>query len=774
VSKWSSLLLLAPLLCWLLPGGASADPIKLKGERWQISINPQTLAVRGSSQKEPDLLLSSAQSAPLDISNLRKDDRSAEWDIPATHLHVAMRLDEKDVLRISFAASSPGTITWPILGGDSARRGLILPLFEGLYVPATDPEWAEFLINEGPRDTAGGLSMPFWAADCGAESAVYILNNPFNNKLEFAKEGGAIGLRLTHQFAPNSPTTPYGLSIRLGDSSPVGTAKCYREELIAQGQFVTLKQKIERTLDAAKLLGAAHVYLWGDGLIGRADLTNAAKLAQRILAKEGRNTAGGRIYKLLDPDGQKLLADLAAKPHSDNYDKGRFAAVLDAILRRRDFYDESLERISKDQEASRLIVRGVNSLTEAEVGRLNCLLLREEFGDLLPTVESWGEGWSVKMMQSLADGGLDRLWLGSPSWDGLRLHPDAVRKAIDLGYLVGPYDSFHSIHSPTDADTWETAQFDQKLYDTGAVVLADGKRKKGFRQKGYILSDVASAHAVHARVSDLMRQFNCNSWFIDCDADGELYDDYSPLHPATQADQMNARLARLAWIRDTIHTVIGSEGGAAYAAGTIHFAHGMMTPVIGWGDPDLTNRASPFFLGGYYPPDGPAVFFKQVPMKPAYQRIYANPRFRLPLYETVFHDSVIATHQWGYGSLKFADPDHVRELLELLYDVPPLYHLNPAEWAKRKDLIQSHYRFFSPLHRDAGLLAMSDFQWLTEDRLVQRTTFGDWLEMVANFSAAAFAYQGNSIPPGSILARQIKTGAQHMYSPGSAGRAVEH
>ena len=42
---------------------------------------------------------------------------------------------------------------------------------------------------------------------------------------------------------------------------------------------------------------------------------------------------------------------------------------------------------------------------------------------------------------------------------------------------------------------------------------------------------------------------------------GELFDDYSPSHPATQLDDMKARLTRMAWIRDTHNMVVGSEGG---------------------------------------------------------------------------------------------------------------------------------------------------------------------------------------------------------------------
>ena len=179
----------------------------------------------------------------------------------------------------------------------------------------------------------------------------------------------------------------------------------------------------------------------------------------------------------------------------------------------------------------------------------------------------------------------------------------------------------------------------------------------------------------------------------------------------------------------------------------------------------MKDRGSKYFLGAYYPPQAPAIFFKQVPMKPEYRRAFADPRFRLPLYQVVFHDSVVTTHQWGSGSLKFSDEDHARELLELLYDVPPLYHLNSAAWKRQGELIKRHYAFFSPLHRETALMAMRDFEWLTADRRGQRTRFGDKVERVANFGNEAFEYEGTKIPAHAIAVRRLDSGVTKVYEP---------
>jgi hypothetical protein len=105
------------------------------------------------------------------------------------------------------------------------------------------------------------------------------------------------------------------------------------------------------------------------------------------------------------------------------------------------------------------------------------------------------------------------------------------------------------------------------------------------------------------------------------------------------------------------------------------------------------------------------------------------------------------------------------ELLELLYQVPPLYHLNVQEFQKRKAQIKRHYEFFSPLHRETALLPMTGFQWLTPDGTVQRTSFGDQLELVANFGSADFPYGDTTLRKQSILVKRRDGGKAPVYVP---------
>lgn len=751
----------AVVVTWLLFLSSAAHGVTLKNDHWAVDVDPQTL--RTTATVANDTLPIASPSPARQIADLQTDALTAHWRYPTEKLTVSMKLDGDTVIA-HFTADAPGSFAWPTLSAADAPPAYLLPMFEGLRVPTDDEPWATFLEHESPLDTTAGLSMPFWGVQRLGHTLTYLLPDEFNNELTFHRDHDRLALSFAHAFTRNHPVKEYDVRVTLASSSEVEPAKVYRRWLIDQGRLVTMTQKIARTPAAARLPGAAHVYLWGDGLITRGDFKDAAELCRRILSSHDTGV-GQRLWSLLDDEGHKLLTELAAKHPADNYDRGRLAETLSTLLERKDFYTpDAWAALTIPDEATTLLK--LDAPTPGQIGRRNSLLLHAAYADLLKPVDAWGDGFSTTMLQRLADAGLDRLWLGSPNWKGLSLHPAFTRDAIARGYLVGPYDSYHSIHSPSEKDTWETAQFDQSLYDTGGIVRADGTKKKGFKQKGYNLSPIAVRPYVERRVRELMAQFQCNSWFIDCDAFGEVFDDYSPDHPATQAEDCTARLSRLAWIRDTFHAVIGSEGGSSYAAGTIHFAHGIMTPVIGWGDPALTDRKSPYFLGRYWPPDAPEMSFKQVPMKPEYRRVYADPRFRLPLYQVALHDSIVTTHEWGEGSLKFTDPDHARELLELLYDVPPLYHLNLAEWTKRQALIVPHYQFFSHLHREAALWPMTDWQCLTPDRLVQRTTFADGkLRMIANFGEKPCTYEGHDVPAQSVLAAWADGRPSITYSP---------
>ena len=734
-----------------ITSGAAAEFV-FSNSMWAVRVSTETIGVVATPTGRGDITVASPQADLGPAADERIDGNRATWSLPDVGMSVTMEL-EGDALTTRFVSDGAGEFAWPGIPGEVAR-GWILPLHEGSYVPTEHAEWQRFLIERGATDTTEGLSMPFWGLDCGDYTLTYIATNELNNAYRFEERDGRLSMSFGHEFTRNWDHKEYGLTIRLGGPSPIEPARKYREWVIGRGEFVSMRRKIERTPEAAKLLGAAHIYLWGDKLLTRHDVRGWPEFVKALRASASPPLA--RLVSRLDEDAVAALADIEADAIVYKYLKDTLTDGISEALRGSGYYNAAAWRdVELPDEATQLLAADRATLNEPDIYRLNGLLLTAALPDLLLPPETWGDGVSTKMINRFVADGLDRLWLGLDSWQGGFRHPAAIERAQDAGYLIGPYDSFHSIHDPDEEDTWETAQFDRALYETGAIVRADGSYKRGFKQKGYNLSPIAARPHVERRVTwivDSMRR-PYNSWFVDCDAYGELFDDYSELHPATQLDDMRERLRRMAWIVDEHGAVVGSEGGSAYAASTIHFAHGMTTPVVGWGDPDFKDKESPYYLGGYWPSDGPAVFTKQVPLKPEYYLPYFDPTYRLPLFQTAFHDSVVTTHQWGYASLKFSDQIATTALAEALYSVPPMYHMNLDEYRKHRTRMLAHYSFLSPILRAFALEALTDFEWVTEDRLVQRTVFGDAGEVVANFGDQAYEHGGARIPARGVLAR---------------------
>ena len=741
------------------------ETVRLSNSAWAIDIAPQSIAANAySSGAKTAIPISAGQAGLGDVTEFSQEGNAVSWKLPDHFLTLRFELIG-EFLAVEFIQNdrtgNASHLTWPVIEDFPSLHAYILPFFEGSYVPKDDVTWQDFLSEQGPINTTAGLSMPFWGLDLGDRTLTYILTNPFNNQIRFNKTlTSGLGMQVSHTFTPNWERKRYGLHISLGTASPVEPAKQYRRWLQQNAEFVTFTEKIQKTPAAEKLLGAAHIYLWGGKLLSQYDVTDWKAFATKLHSDD-------KVATQLNTEAQKAIREIAQSAHASKYSRRVVSRAISEHLEKQDFYNPSAwAAVLLTSEAKTLISRDVSMLSLPELYRRNCLLFYAAFSDALRHPDEWGDGLSVKLLEQFAENGLDRLWLGIDSWqDGFR-HPTAVAKAKALGYLIGPYDSYHSIHHPNEQDTWETAQFDLSLYETGGIVKADGTKSRGFKQKGYHLSPLVAQPYVENRVNAILTQMpsDFNTWFIDCDAYGELFDDYSSSHPATQLDDMNARLARIAWIRDTHNMVVGSEGGAAYAAATLHFAHGMTVPVIGWGDPDMKSKTSPYYIGGYWPPEGPAIHIKQVPLKPNYLYRYYDPRFRLPLYQIVFHGSVVTTNHWGSGSLKFENAIETLALLELLYNVPPLYHLNIEEFSRHKAWIKRHYAFFSPLHRQIGGKPMTDFEWLSDDRQVQRTEFGNIVEIYANFGTDPFTYKDVAIPRRSVVVKWGDTSKTEMFS----------
>jgi hypothetical protein len=698
-------------LCLFLLVVPPAHAVTLQNRDWTVVLDPDTLATSARLPDGTPLTLSTADRAVV-AQDLAQRGPEARWVRDDTEVTAA--LDER-TLRLRFARRLPGRISWPRL--PAAGRGLILPLGEGYYLPSDDAGWRGALVGEyDGLTTTQDLSLPVLGQDHGGSVLCVLFANPFNNELRFRAGGEGMAVTATHEFTRLDPTRPYEVEVSLDEADWLAPAKRYRRWLQASGGFVPLADKLAAAADGPRLIGASHAYVWGSRLIVPQDVRDWPALAASIPAAWLTSSEGRRAC---------TAAGLPADHHLQR-------TLIDAL-------NDALVRLAPGEDAASYRSRKEVALRTV--------------GPALIDPSRWGDA-SSKVVEALLAAHLPRMWLGLPQWEAGFASPEGVAAARRAGYLIGPYDSYDTALPPGHENTgWSSAQLGQEVFERCGIVLANGRRKKGFRDAGVYTNARCVRPWLERRVTAIQQASPYNSWFLDVDASGMSFDDYDPAKPTAMAQDVANRIDNMAWIARTLGVVIGSEDGHAVANRPIAFAHGMQTRGFGWRDEDMrTSRSSAYFLGSWYPPYQPALFFKPAALKPQYRALYFDPARRLPLFRAAFHDSVITTHHWTLDSLKFTQTRVTTELLQQLYNVPPLVNLSLDSLPLRLPVLQRLDAFFRPLHERLWNQALTGFRWLDGAGLVQETRFADGTRIVANFSLRPFTLESRLLAGQSAFA----------------------
>lgn len=604
---------------------------------WTLRIDPARLHISaqiGGNKENTIVVARSPEDIESEVvTNLTIADGVVSWEQPSRSLSFVVTCEE-DVLRMKIRSAIEQRLEWPVTGVGPEVRALIVPESEGLYIPLNDEFWREQYLGQC-RSMWGGL-LPFWGIETDEAMLAYWLSEDLRSHLCWIDGSDArLALAMVHDFLKRDGLPDLELRIALAPDSPIGPALVYRDWLVAEGRHVTLADKIACNPEVAKLQGAMHGYLWGDG-----------RTPEMIAA----------LHKL---------------------------GVERAFL-------------SYDQD---------------------------------PREEEW-----------LVDA-------------------ETIAAAVSRGYLIGPYDTYNNVQDPGNADA-ASSVFNDELYRHGGVKQEDGKPAGGFRGRGHHLSSEALKRADRDFVAERIEEAidaGANAYFLDVDATGELYDDYDPAHPMTITVDRNNRLQRMGLITDH-DLVLGSESTSGWATPAIHVSHGTLTPKSPRLWEVLRDRK---LIGGYWPPKRPSMHFKEIVAPEDLARLTFDPRFRLPLFEAVFHDAVVATDFWGVPLPKFKDLVNQRSLLLMLYNVPAVWHLDQQVLRDHADLLSKLDEFFSPLHRRLSTEPLTDFEWLTPDRLVQRTRFSDVVVLTANFGTQSYG----DIPPMCIVAEWLDEDRKEWFCP---------
>jgi hypothetical protein len=344
---------------------------------------------------------------------------------------------------------------------------------------------------------------------------------------------------------------------------------------------------------------------------------------------------------------------------------------------------------------------------------------------------------ALGIVRDLQSHGIERIL-----WSN-RQNPDVIRAMNEMpGVLTSRYDIYQDL---MDANVVKTQlrgvhpDWTQDAWPQDIMRDAKGDWRKGWQVRGRdgkmypcaVLCDRQALKYAERRVPAELQTHPYRCRFIDTTTAAPWRECYDPNHPLTRGESRHWKMELLRYMSQDMHLVTGSETGHDAAVPFVHYFEGMLS------------------LGPYRVPDAGRQMQKiwdEVPELVAkYQLGY---RYRLPLWELVYHDCVVAQWYWGDYSNKLPSVWDKRDLFNALYGTPPMFMFSRTFWEQNKNRFVRSYQDVCTVARAVGYAEMTDHQFLTPDRSVQQTRFANGVVVTVNFGDQPFRLpDGTEIAP---------------------------
>ena len=360
---------------------------------------------------------------------------------------------------------------------------------------------------------------------------------------------------------------------------------------------------------------------------------------------------------------------------------------------------------------------------------------------LVGAVNIWNwDADPVQLATQMRAAGIERiLWSRGGS-------ANALRTLNDMEILTSRYDIYQDTMNPSNFpflagihSDWTTAAWPADI-----IRQANGDWRHGWAVKGTngimydcgVLCDSRALDYARSRIPAELatRPYLCR--FIDTTTASPWNECYDPHHPMTRTESREWKMKLLDYVSRDCKLVTGSETGHDAAVPFVDYFEGMLS------------------LGPYRVPDAGRDI----------QRIWNDPpervvkfqlgqAYRLPLWELVYHDCVVAQWYWGDYNNKLPALWDKRDLFNVLYGTPPMFMFDRKLWETQKARFVQSYTNTCPYVRAAGYAEMTDHRFLTIDRNVQQTAFANGVTITVNFGTTPFRLaSGETLPPGGFRA----------------------
>lgn len=336
---------------------------------------------------------------------------------------------------------------------------------------------------------------------------------------------------------------------------------------------------------------------------------------------------------------------------------------------------------------------------------------------------------AVAIVREMQAAGIERiLWSHRGS-------PDTVRAMNLLGVLTSRYDIYQDVMDPANFKLlrnvhpdWPTEAWPKDLMRDSLGRLVHGWQvvaKDGKRYPCGVLCDLRAPDYAKARIADELKETSYRSRFIDTTTASPWRECYDPAHPMTRTESRRSKMALLRVVSEEMKLVTGCETGHDASVPYVHYFEGMLS------------------LGPYRVPEAGRKMIElwhEVPER--VRKFQVGHEYRLPLWELVYHDCVVAQWYWGDYNNKLPALWDKRDLFNVLYGTPPMFMFRRSYWNERKLRFVESYRKTAPVARATGYTEMTDHRFLKPDRSVQQTRFANGVAVTVNFGEEPFRLPG--------------------------------
>ncbi|MGA1865095.1 MAG: glycoside hydrolase [bacterium] len=343
---------------------------------------------------------------------------------------------------------------------------------------------------------------------------------------------------------------------------------------------------------------------------------------------------------------------------------------------------------------------------------------------LIGAVDIWFWGKNpLPIIQEMKSLGIERiLWSNGGSAEEI----EAMNKMG--GILTSRYDIYQDLMDPEIIKKGlvePNPDWTQEGWPEDLMLDQKQDRRKGWYVKVKdgtcyyscgVLCDKQALKYARKRVTGDLKTHPYRGRFIDTTTASPWRECYNPAHPMTRSESRHWKMELLRYMSEYKGLITGSETGHEAAVPYVHYFEGMLSL---W----------PYRLPGAG--RNMQQIVEEVPEK--LEKFQLGHKYRLPLWELVYHDCVVSYWYWGDYNNKLPALWDKRDLFNILYGTPPMFMFTSEIWENNKARFVKSYQDVCPVARATGYSEMTDHRFLLPDRSVQQTAFSNGIKVIVNF-----------------------------------------